>query len=188
MAAVGTFAPNFNVLVPVFTSKILHMSEAGFGYLMSFMGVGSLFGAVYVASLSKSGPKRFILRAVPVLVGFLLIGVAYTNTFILTGLALAVTGFFFVMFSSSSNSALQLNTDNEHRGRVMSIYTLVFAGSTPIGNLYAGAITEGFNARIGFVLCGVAIIVLMIPITYFRMRMTSCKMPFVSCVNSQVKN
>ncbi len=164
MAVVGTFAPNFSVLVPVFTSKILYINEAGFGYLMSFMGVGSLFGAIYVASLSKSGPKRFILRAVPVLVGFLLIGVAYTNTFILTGLALAVTGFFFVMFSSSSNSALQLNTDNEYRGRVMSIYTLVFAGSTPIGNLYAGEITENFNARIGFVSCGIAIIVLMIPI------------------------
>ncbi len=164
MAVVGTFAPNFSVLVPVFTSKILHMNEAGFGYLMSFMGVGSLFGAVFVASFSRSEPKRFILRAVPVVVGLLLILIAFTDTFILTGLALAVTGFFFVMFSSSSNSALQLNTDNEHRGRVMSIYTLVFAGSTPIGNLYAGAITENFNARFGFILCGAAIIVLMIPI------------------------
>ncbi len=164
MAVVGTFAPNFSVLVPVFTSKILHMNEAGFGYLMSFMGVGSLFGAVFVASFSRSEPKRVILRAVPVVVGLLLILIAFTDTFILTGLALAVTGFFFVMFSSSSNSALQLNTDNEHRGRVMSIYTLVFAGSTPIGNLYAGAITENFNARSGFILCGAAIIVLMIPI------------------------
>ncbi len=164
MLIVGTFAPNFSVLVPVFTSKILHMEEAGFGYLMSFMGVGSLFGAVYVASFSRSGPKRFILRAVPVVVGLLLILIAFTDKFILTGLALAVTGFFFVMFSSSSNSALQLNTDNEHRGRVMSIYTLVFAGSTPIGNLFAGAMTQVFNARIGFVSCGAAIVILMIPV------------------------
>ncbi|HEX2925456.1 MAG TPA: MFS transporter [Ruminiclostridium sp.] len=164
MAVIGTFAPNFSVLVPVFTSKILHMKEAGFGYLMSFMGVGSLFGAIYVAAFSKSGPKRFILRAIPLVVGLLLIAVGYTNAFLLTGIALAVTGFFFVMFSSSANSALQLNTDNEYRGRVMSIYTLVFAGSTPIGSLYAGAITEGYNARIGFAACGAAIIVLMIPI------------------------
>lgn len=164
MAIVGTFAPNFSVLIPVFTSKILHMKEAGFGYLMSFMGVGSLFGAVYVAAFSRSGPKRIILRIVPVAVGLLLILIAFTDKFILTGLALAITGFFFVMFSSSSNSALQLNTDNEYRGRVMSIYTLVFAGSTPIGNLFAGAMTQFFNARIGFVSCGAAIVVLMIPI------------------------
>ncbi len=164
MTIVGTFAPNFSVLVPVFTSKILHMGEAGFGYLMSFMGAGSLFGAVYVASLSRSGPKRFILRVVPFVVGLLLILIAFTDKFILTGLALAVTGFFFVMFSSSSNSALQLNTDNEYRGRVMSVYTLVFAGSTPIGNLFAGAMTEAFSARMGFVSCGAAIVILMIPI------------------------
>ncbi len=164
MAIVGTFAPNFSVLIPVFTSKILHMKEAGFGYLMSFMGVGSLFGAVYVAAFSRSGPKRIILRIVPVAVGLLLILIAFTDKFILTGLALAITGFFFVMFSSSSNSALQLNTDNEYRGRVMSIYTLVFAGSTPIGNLFAGAMTQFYNARIGFVSCGAAIVVLMIPI------------------------
>lgn len=164
MAIVGTFAPNFSVLIPVFTSKILHMKEAGFGYLMSFMGVGSLFGAVYVAAFSRSGPKRIILRIVPVAVGLLLILIAFTDKFILTGLVLAITGFFFVMFSSSSNSALQLNTDNEYRGRVMSIYTLVFAGSTPIGNLFAGAMTQFFNARIGFVSCGAAIVVLMIPI------------------------
>lgn len=164
MAIVGTFAPNFSVLIPVFTSKILHMKEAGFGYLMSFMGVGSLFGAVYVAAFSRSGPKRIILRIVPVAVGLLLILIAFTDKFILTGIALAVTGFFFVMFSSSSNSALQLNTDNEYRGRVMSIYTLVFAGSTPIGNLFAGAMTQFFNVRIGFVSCGAAIVLLMIPI------------------------
>lgn len=164
MAIVGTFAPNFSVLIPVFTSKILHMKEAGFGYLMSFMGVGSLFGAVYVAAFSRSGPKRIILRIVPVAVGLLLILIAFTDKFILTGLVLAITGFFFVMFSSSSNSALQLNTDNEYRGRVMSIYTLVFAGSTPIGNLFAGAMTQFYNARIGFVSCGAAIVVLMIPI------------------------
>ena len=50
----------------------------------------------------------------------------------------------------------------------MSVYTLVFAGSTPLGNLYAGLLTEHFNARIGFAACGVIIIVLMIPLMIYK--------------------
>ena len=53
-AIVGTFAMNLNVLVPVFATNILHEQEAGFGFLMSFMGVGSLIGAMTIATSSKS--------------------------------------------------------------------------------------------------------------------------------------
>ncbi len=170
MAVVGTFAPNFNVLVPVFSSKILMQKETGFGFLMSFMGAGSFLGALLIATLSKSGPKKFILYIVPLIVGAFLIIDGYTNIYLLTGLSLAVTGFFFVMFSSSANSNMQLNSSNEYLGRVMSVYSLVFAGSTPIGNLYAGVITQHFNARIGFAACGGIIILLMIPIYLYLFK------------------
>jgi MFS family permease len=170
MAVVGTFAPNFSVLVPVFATKILHQNETGFGFLMSFMGVGSFVGAMLIATLSKSGPKKFVLYIVPLIVGAFLIIVGYTNVYLLTAVALAITGFFFVMFSSSANSAMQLNTESEYRGRVMSVYSLVFAGSTPFGNLYAGFITEHFNARIGFAACGAIIIVLMVPIYIYLVK------------------
>jgi MFS family permease len=164
VAIVGTFAPNFNVLVPVFTKEILKQNETAFGILMSFMGVGSLLGAMFIATLSNAGPKRFIIYIVPLIVGTLLIIIGYTNVYLLTGIFLAITGFFFILFSSSANSALQLNSSNEYRGRVMSVYTLVFAGSTPLGNLYAGLFAGSFNARIGFIACGAITILLMLPL------------------------
>ena len=170
MTVVATFAPNFSVLVPVFSTEILKQQETGFGVLMSLMGVGSFFGAMIVAMLSKSGPKKFVLYIVPLVTGIFLVIVGYTNAFVLTGLSLAVTGFFFVMFSSTANSALQLNTSSEYLGRVMSVYSLVFAGSTPLGNLYAGIITDHFGARIGFIACGVIVLVLMVPIYIYLMR------------------
>ncbi|MCX7773304.1 MAG: MFS transporter, partial [Clostridia bacterium] len=137
VAIVGTFAINFSVLVPVFAKVILKQQEAGFGFLMSFMGVGSFIGAMVIASLSKSGPKRFILTVVPYLISAMLILTGLTNAYVLTGFGLAATGLFFVSFSSTANSTIQLRTRDEYRGRVMSVYTLVFGGSTPIGNLYA---------------------------------------------------
>jgi MFS family permease len=170
LAVVGTFAPNFNVLVPVFATTILRQKEAGYGFLMSFMGAGSLIGALFIAMLSRSGPKKFIVYIVPLIVGALLIWVGYTNIYFLTAVALAITGFFFVAFTSTINSSMQLGTTNEYRGRVMSIYSLVFAGSTPIGNLFAGSITDKFNARIGFAACGGIILLLMIPIYIYLVR------------------
>lgn len=164
MAVVGTFAMNFNVLVPVFSIQVLNQSETGYGLLMSCMGIGSFLGAMVVAVISKSGPKKFILYAVPVLVAAALIITGFTSVYALTGIALAVCGFFFIMYTSTANSAMQMNTDSAHLGRVMSVYTLVFAGSTPIGNLYSGVIAEKLGAGLGFILCGGIILVLMIPI------------------------
>lgn len=169
-AVVGTFAMNFNVLVPVFAVNVLHQQENGYGVLMSCMGLGSFLGAMLVAGLSKSGPKKFILFAVPIFVAVALVITGFTSVYALTGIALAVAGFFFIMFSSTANSAMQMNTDPEHLGRVMSVYTLVFAGSTPIGNLYAGGISEKLGAGMGFILCGGIILVLMIPIYFYILR------------------
>jgi MFS family permease len=168
LTIVGTFAPNFSVLVPVFAKEILKQNEAGFGILMSFMGFGSFLGAMFVATLSKSAPKNFVIYIVPLIVGLSLIITGYTTVYLLTGISLAITGFFFILFTSSANSALQLNSSNEYRGRVMSVYTLVFSGSTPFGNLYAGLFAEHFNARIGFAACGAIIIVLMIPLFIYK--------------------
>ena len=171
VAIVSTFAPNFSVLVPVFAKQVLGQGEAGFGFLMSMMGVGSLTGAMFIATTSRTGPKKFILLVVPLLVGAFLIVTGCTGVYAFTGLALAVTGFFFVSFSSNANSTMQLNIcDEEYRGRVMSVYTLITAGSTPLGNLFAGAVSDRFGARIGFAACGGVILLLMIPFFAFRLR------------------
>lgn len=156
LAVVGTFAPNFNVLVPVFSKTILLQSEAGYGFLMSFLGFGSLIGAIFIAAISKAGPRKALLYVVPYVIGAFLAITGFASSFALTALSLAVTGFFFVAFTSNCNSTVQVHTSNEYRGRVMSVYTLVFAGSTPIGNLYAGIFSDRFSARIGFISCGAA--------------------------------
>lgn len=173
VAIVGTFIPNFGVLVPVFAKTILLQQEAGFGFLMAFIGVGSLIGAMFVASLSKCGPKRYLLTIAPFAVGLFMLLTGYTDTFWQTALLLALTGCFFVAFTSNANSILQLNSSNEYRGRVMSVYALVFGGSTPLGNLYAGAFADQFSARIGFAACGAAVLVLMVPLLIYMKRKSS---------------
>ncbi len=172
MTVVGIFANNFTVLIPVFSDKILHQQEAGYGVLMSFMGVGCLVGAMLVAALSQSGPKKFILRVVPIIVAVSLIATGLSRSFFLTGIILLISGFFFSGVIAIANSTMQLNSSGEYLGRVMSVYSIVFIGSTPLGNIYAGAITNRFGADVGFMACGAIIIILMIPVYIYLKRKT----------------
>lgn len=166
----GTFALNFSVLVPVFSKTVLGQEETGYGFLMSCMGIGSLVGAMLVAAQSKAKPRKLVLYGFPVLSGISLIALAITHTYALTCVAIAFAGYFIIRYTATANSVLQTNSDSEHLGRVMSAYTLVFAGTTPIGNLYAGAIAEKFGASAGFLACGAIILLLLIPINLYRAR------------------
>ena len=163
-AVVGTFAPNFSVTIPVFARQVLHQQETGYGLLMSIMGIGSLCGAFLIAAVSKTGPKRFFLYIVPIIVGVSLALVGFTGSVLFSGLTLAVTGFFFVVFNSNANSTMQLNVEDAYRGRVMSVYILINVGSTPIGNLFAGMVDNLFGARMGYIASGAAVLLLMIPV------------------------
>lgn len=157
----STFAMNYHILLPVFAKEVLHQDGSGYGYLMSFLGVGSLVGAMIFAATGGSRPRKVILYVFPIVIAALTVMTGLSSNYLGTGLYLAGIGFFFVAFNSTSNTAIQLYTTDDYRGRVMSVYTLVFNGSTPIGNLYAGAVSDSFGSRGGFVACGAVIVVLM---------------------------
>ncbi len=167
ITVVSTFALNYGVSVPVFAQQILGLAETGYGFLLSALGAGALLGALLVASLSKSGPRRFILFVLPAITGLILILIGYTNHFVTTGITLAIGGFLFVSYLSTANSNIQIRTEDRFRGRVMSVYSLIVAGSSPIGNLFVGAMDNWFGARMGFIACGVVVLLLIVPIYFF---------------------
>lgn len=159
---VGTFALNNNVLVPVFIKEILNLPETYFGLTISIMGIGSLLGSLTTASLSKNGPSQAVLSYFPLVIGLALISASFVNHYLLLGIILSISGFFFIIFSSTINTSIQLNLDNQYRGRVMSVYALVFAGTTPIGSLFAGSIDDWLGGRAGFLACGGMVLLLIL--------------------------
>ena len=167
----GTFALNFSVLIPVFSKTVLSQQETGYGFLMSCMGIGSFVGAMLVAAQSKKKPSKLVLYGLPVLSGLSLIALGLTRTYALTCVAIAFAGYFIIRYTATANSTLQTNSDPEHLGRVMSAYTLVFAGTTPIGNLFTGFIAQKFGAPAAFLACGGVILALLVPINLYRVRL-----------------
>ncbi|MBD0381823.1 MFS transporter [Paenibacillus sedimenti] len=170
VTVIGTLAFNFNVLIPVFTKNALHMGETTYGTLMSCLGIGSFAGALTMSFRSKQGPRIKISIIASLLVAVCLIFNGLSSSVWLCGLLLAITGFFNIVFATNSNSNLQMNAKEEYRARVMSVYSLVFAGSTPIGNLFAGYVADRFGANGAFVSCGIltAILCLLIIWKYKR--------------------
>ncbi|HEV7234797.1 MAG TPA: MFS transporter, partial [Ktedonobacteraceae bacterium] len=71
---------------------------------------------------------------------------AISQSYALSLLLIAGVGFAQIAFSATSNTTLQTVTPNHLRGRVMSVYMLVFAGSTPLGNLFTGGLAHWFGA------------------------------------------
>ncbi|HHV73384.1 MFS transporter [Thermoanaerobacterium sp. R66] len=170
MAVLSTFAINFNVLVPVFAKNILNQNSTGYGFLMSSMGVGALIGALILASLSKKGAKPFylILGGVGLCVFQILIG--FQSYYWLTTILLALSGFSMITFSASANTTVQLNSSNRFRGRVMSVYSLVFGGVTPIGALYAGSLAEKVGAHMTFIISGIIGIAYILYVVLFKYK------------------
>ncbi|MEW9700003.1 MFS transporter [Paenibacillus sp. SI8] len=154
VTVIGTLAFNFNVLIPVFTKNVLHLGETTYGTLMSCLGIGSFAGALTM-SFRKQGPRIIISSVCSLLVAMCLIFNGLSSSAWLVGVLLALTGFFNIMFATNSNSNLQMHAKEEYRARVMSVYSLVFAGSTPIGNLFAGFIADRYGANGAFLSCGI---------------------------------
>jgi MFS family permease len=173
MAVISTFVINYSVFVPTFAKINLGRTASGYGFLMTAMGVGSLAAALSLAVQSSGGPSRIRLfgGAVGMCVAILVCGLQ-RNYYISCGL-LCLVGFGSISFTASTNATIQLASDDEHRGRVMSVYSLVFGGVTPIGSLWAGAVSEATSpaacmsiaGTIGLVAAGIAIL-------YVRMHPT----------------
>ena len=153
---VGTFAMNSSVLIPVFVKEVLHHDAGGYSTILSFMGIGSMVGAMFVSTKSKKGPNPIMLFGSALSLGLCLIVICFVKNYTLALFITPIYGLLNMMFLISANSTIQLSIDNEYRGRVMSIYGLAFMGTTPIGNFYAGTITEYFGVSTGFFLCGIA--------------------------------
>ena len=140
MAAIGTFGYNFSVVLPLVAGFLLKTSAAGFGGLSAFLGLGSLVAAVATAYARQVTPRRLMMGAATF--SLLLGGVAASTNFVLTASLLVALGFAAIIFSTTANTLLQLTVPDELRGRVMSLYILLFAGTTPIGGFLIGTLSS----------------------------------------------
>lgn len=156
---VSTFAMNYSVLIPLLAKQVLNMDSDGYGYLMSAMGLGSMLSAFVVATKSR-GPKRSLMFLAGAVISIMLVFTGVFKSYGVSMICLFISGIFNVLFSTTANSTIQLKSKDEFRGRVMSVYAMVFAGATPLGSLFEGFISKGLGITDAFIISGIVTIII----------------------------
>jgi MFS family permease len=157
LAVVGTFGYNFGVSLPLLARYQLDVGSVGFGGLNAAMGVGSVIGALSLAP--RLTPSERVLLVAAGSFSVLLLLVAVVPWFVVALGVLVLLGFASIAYSACTNTTLQLNSREEYRGRVLSLYTLLFAGTTPIGGAITGWLADRWG--IGLALAAEAIVCLL---------------------------
>ncbi|HYH02446.1 MAG TPA: MFS transporter, partial [Bacillota bacterium] len=171
MAVVCTIALNTDVLIPVFTKSVLGKGATGYTLLMSAIGIGSLLAALILATVSKKGLRTNRLLLSGLGIAILQIITSFTRNYEICLVLAAGMGFAHLAFINTGNAIFQLNSTDEYRGRVMSVYAFLNQGSTPIGNFLAGITMEQFGGSTGFLFCGLTtFLFLIIPFFILKKR------------------
>jgi predicted MFS family arabinose efflux permease len=153
MLVVFLFAFNFVVYVPLLVTRAFHERSETLGALLSLWGVGSLVGALVMASRSsRPNPRRLAALAVALGALSVLLGASPAPWF--AAIVVVPLGAVFISFAITGNATLQLTSSETMRGRVMALYSVVFLGSTPLGGPVAGWIGEHLGAPFGLAASG----------------------------------
>ena len=155
IGVISLFGINFNVVLPLFATAVLNSGPQGFGFISSAFGLGSLFSALWLAwGNNRPSIKRLLIGSFAFCVLEILFAVSHL--YVLSLVLIAAVGFAQIAFTATANTTLQTVAPDYLRGRVMSVYMLVFAGTIPLGNLFTGGIAHLFGAPIAL-LAGAAI-------------------------------
>jgi predicted MFS family arabinose efflux permease len=162
----GAFGANFNLVLPLFTRLVLHANADTLGFLFAAQGLGSLVGA-----LTMTVVGRLLLDARRIVMGAMLFA-AMEVLFIVVPhywqalVLLLVIGWSFAVYSIGTKTIVQVQAPDRMQGRMVSLYSMLFIGVTPIGNLWAGVVAHlyGPSAAVwmGGVLTGVAALAVLV--------------------------
>ncbi|MFC8291319.1 MFS transporter [Streptomyces sp. NPDC057242] len=149
---IGTFGFNFPIWLTAFADGVFHVGAGTYGFLNTLMAAGSLVGALAAARRGSTRLRMLVIAAG--VFGVLEVVAALSPAFWLFALLLVPIGMIGLTVNVTANSAVQMATDPAMRGRVMSLYMMVFAGGTPIGAPLLGWVTDVYGARVGFAVGG----------------------------------
>jgi MFS family permease len=164
IAVISIFAWSYVTMLPVIAKHTFGMDASGLGSLYGISGLGSVIGTVFVSIYSRKIDRLVFIAGGNVLFALALIGFTFTTFLPAALFCLFIAGFGLVAAVSTMSATIQSTVDDRFRGRVMSLYMMVFMGFMPIGNIEIGYLSEHFGTglaiRIGCIVTILASLVL----------------------------
>lgn len=155
---VSIFGWSYTTILPFIVEHTFHMGAEGLGYMYAASGIGALFATVVVSAFAKKISSTFFILGGNTLFAVGAILFSLTSNAYLAYLFLFIAGFGLLAEFAMMNTMIQSLVEDRYRGRVLSIYTIMFLGLTPLGNLQIGYLAEHFGT--GFAIQFGAVIIL----------------------------
>jgi MFS family permease len=161
---------NFSMWVPLLATNVLGQDAQGFGFLMAAVGVGAVCGALTLGTVVPRHPPLALLRTSAATGCAVLAALYMVESVWLSAVGLFLMGYASVMTTAGCNTALQLGSSDELRGRVMGFYTLIHGGCFPIAAPLIGAVAERWSVGTAFFTWGVGGLAVLAALTGARRR------------------
>jgi MFS family permease len=165
LACMSLVALPYITLLPIYAKEIFNGQASVFGYLNSFIGLGAVSGAFYLASLKAGSNLKKVLFFNTLVFGLGLIVFSHLTSLPIALFVIAVTGFGMMSQTTISNTLIQTTVTPAMRGRVLSYYAMAFFGMQPIGGLLIGTLSHYVGAPNTILIEGLA--TLLIALIFF---------------------
>ena len=147
VAVAGLLTLPYVALMPVFAKDILQGGSKSYGFLMTGVGAGAILGALSAATLHTGHRGRWLSWG-NVLGPLFVASFCLSRSFPLSLALVILAGAANAIRQTLSNSLIQISTQEEYHGRVMSIFNLLFTGMSQAGTLLMGGLAEVTSAPI----------------------------------------
>ncbi len=159
LACVSLVVLPYDTLLPVFAKQVFNGDAATYGYSYSFIGLGAIGSALFLASLKTGTNLKIILLCATLTLGVSLILFSHTSYFPLAMFFAAISGFSSMAQNTICITILQVNADAKMRGRVMSFVAMAYFGMLPLGSLVIGTLSSHIGAPDTLVIQGILAII-----------------------------
>ncbi len=158
------FGWSYATILPVVVKDVFHLEASGLGLFNAVAGLGALVGSIILSAFSKKiSFTKFIIGG-SIIFSIALILFSFTSRIFFAVPLLFFTGLGLIMQFATINTTIQHMVEDSYRGRVMSIYSLMFLGMSPLGSLEIGFVAEHmgspFAIRIGAIIVFLSAIVI----------------------------
>jgi MFS family permease len=142
VAITSMFAMSLSTLIPAWSVNVLGGGAAVNGLLLSARGLGSLLGALAIATLGRFAFRGKLLTFGSMIYPLLFFAFAFIRWLPMSLLVLAGAGTGMILVLNLANALVQTSTPDHLRGRIMGAYTWIFFGFMPLGALWTGTVAQ----------------------------------------------
>lgn len=165
------FGWSYATIMPYVAEHTFGFNASGLGSLYAAIGLGSLTAALGVSAFAKNLNPFLVIVGGNFIFAVSLFIFTFTHTFLQAFPVLFLMGFGLLAQSSLMNSTIQHLVKDEYRGRVMSLYIMMFLGMFPLGNFEIGFLSDYFNPQIALRVGAVIVLLAGISLFIYRKRL-----------------